>query len=97
MAGAPGVIWGGANYMPEEAVKLYALTANGDYKAALALWATMLPSLIYIWHGDYIPAVKSACRMRGFDGGTVRRPVRALSAADEKLLGESLSALDRQA
>ena len=82
--------------MPAEAVKLYELTANGEYRAALELWATMLPSLIYIWHGDYIPAVKSACRMRGFDGGTVRRPVRPLSVADEKLLAASLSALDRQ-
>ena len=95
MAGAPGVIWGGANYMPEQAVKLYELTANGEYQAALDLWATMLPSLITIWQGDYIPAVKSACRMRGFDGGCVRRPVRALSAEDEKLLAASLAALDR--
>lgn len=95
MAGAPGVIWGGANYMPEEAVELYQLTADGKHRDALELWAKMIPSLIYIWHGDYIPAVKSACRMRGFDGGSVRRPVRGLGAADEELLAASLAALDR--
>lgn len=94
MAGATGVIWGGANYMPREAVKLYELTAGGNYQAALELWQKMIPSLIYIWHGDYVPAVKSACRMRGFGGGSVRKPVRALSAADEKLLKVSLAFLD---
>ena len=93
MAGATGVIWGGANYMPHEAVKLYQLSSEGSHGAALELWARMIPSLIYIWHGDYIPAVKSACRMRGFDGGSVRKPVRALSAEDEKLLAESLEPL----
>lgn len=93
MAGATGVIWGGANYMPHEAVKLYQLSSEGSHGAALELWARMIPSLIYIWHGDYIPAVKSACRMRGFDGGSVRKPVRALGAEDEKLLAESLEPL----
>lgn len=93
MAGATGVIWGGANYMPREAVKLYELTSEGKHQAALELWQKMIPSLIYIWQGDYIPAVKSACRMRGFDGGSVRKPVRALSAADEKRLAASLEPL----
>ncbi len=97
MAGATGVIWGGANYMPQEAVKLYQLCSKGSHKAALELWTSMIPSLIYIWHGDYIPAVKSACRMRGFDGGSVRKPVRALSTEDEKLLAKSLEPLGLQA
>jgi 4-hydroxy-tetrahydrodipicolinate synthase len=93
MAGATGVIWGGANYMPNEAVKLYQLSSAGNHQAALELWARMIPSLIYIWHGDYIPAVKSACRMRGCEGGSVRKPVRALGAEDEKLLAKSLEPL----
>ena len=94
MAGAEGAIWGGANYMPHETVKLYELTSVGDHKAALALWSRMIPSLIYIWHGDYIPAVKSACRLRGFDGGGVRRPVRPLTADQEEVLAKTLNALD---
>ena len=80
MAGATGAIWGCANYMPKEAVQLYELVSNNRHIEALTLWKRMIPSLIYIWHGDYIPAVKAACRMRGFDGGAVRRPVRALAA-----------------
>ncbi len=79
--------------MPHDAVKPYQLSSEGSHKAALELWARMIPSLIYIWHGDYIPAVKSACRMRGFDGGSLRKPVRALSTEDEKLLAKSLEPL----
>jgi 4-hydroxy-tetrahydrodipicolinate synthase len=94
MAGAEGAIWGGANYMPHEAVKLYELTSAGDYTAALALWSRMIPSLIYIWHGDYVPAVKSACRMRGFDGGSVRFPVRPLTSALENELATTLAPLE---
>jgi 4-hydroxy-tetrahydrodipicolinate synthase len=94
MAGAVGAIWGGANYMPREAVRLYEFVAAGDYTAALELWVRMIPSLLFIWHGDYNPAVKSACRIRGFDGGGVRRPLRPLSAEAEKELKASLAFLD---
>ncbi len=94
MAGAPGVIWGAANYMPKETVQLYNFVAEKNYGSALELWSKMIPSLIYIWHGDYMPAVKVASRYRGFDGGTVRRPVRPLSAEAEKEMISCLSWLD---
>jgi 4-hydroxy-tetrahydrodipicolinate synthase len=60
----------------------------------MALWSRMIPSLLYIWNGDYMPAVKSACRMRGFEGGDVRRPVRPLSAEAERELAATLAPLD---
>ena len=44
IAGAEGCIWGGANYMPRESVKLYQLVAAGDHAAAMALWARMTPA-----------------------------------------------------
>ena len=94
MAGAIGVIWGGANYMPREAVRLYELVLAKDHVAALELWARMIPSLIYIWQGDYVPAVKSAARMRGFAGGGVRRPLRPLGVEAEKELAAALAHLD---
>ncbi len=93
MAGATGTIWGGANYMPKECVRLYQLIAAGDFNAAMALWATMIPSLLYIWSGNYIAKVKTACRLRGFDGGAVRRPLTPLSADEEKILATSLQTL----
>jgi 4-hydroxy-tetrahydrodipicolinate synthase len=82
IAGATGCIWGGANYMPHECVKLYNLVASGDHSAAMALWQKMIPSLLYIWRGQYIPKVKAACRLRGFDGGGVRAPLRNLGDAE---------------
>jgi len=80
--------------MPHEAVKLYELTKAGEYSDALELWSRMIPSLIYIWHGDYIPAVKAASRIRGFDGGSTRKPVRSLSSENEKQLQATLAPLD---
>jgi 4-hydroxy-tetrahydrodipicolinate synthase len=93
IAGARGCIWGGANYMPHEAVRLYELVAAGDITAARSLWQRMLPSLLYIWRGDYIPKVKAASRLRGFDGGSVRAPLRELSAQQERELGLRLQPL----
>ncbi len=94
MAGATGAIWGAANYMPKECVRLYQLVSAGDFNTALDLWASMIPSLLYAWSGNYIAKVKSASRQRGFDGGAVRRPLTPLSADEEKFLTASLQALD---
>lgn len=85
IAGARGCIWGGANYMPVESVQLYELVASGDFAAAISLWKRMIPSLLYIWSGQYIPKVKAASRLRGFDGGSVRAPLQNL---DKAALGE---------
>jgi dihydrodipicolinate synthase/N-acetylneuraminate lyase len=47
----------------------------------MALWQRMIPSLLCIWRGQYIPKVKAASRLRGFDGGSVRAPLQNLDAA----------------
>jgi len=94
IAGAVGTIWGGANYMPKEAVRLYELVSTGDVSGAMALWAKMIPSLLYIWSGNYIAKVKTAARLRGYDGGAVRAPLTPLSAEEEKTLISALEPLD---
>jgi 4-hydroxy-tetrahydrodipicolinate synthase len=94
MAGAPGAIWGAANYMPREAVELYRHTSTGEYGAALDLWARMIPSLLYIWSGNYVAAVKAAAEMRGFGAGPPRKPVRPLSTEQQGRLREVLAPLD---
>jgi 4-hydroxy-tetrahydrodipicolinate synthase len=76
MAGAIGVIWGGANYMPHEAVALYTHVNGGQYAEALALWKKMLPSLLHIWTTEYIQAVLAASKHRGYGTGNVRKPLR---------------------
>ncbi len=93
IAGAQGCIWGGANYMPRESVQLFDLVKGGDVAGAMELWSRMIPSLLYIWRGNYIPKVKAASRQRGFDGGSVRAPLRNLSADEARELAACLEPL----
>jgi len=93
IAGATGAIWGAANYMPRECVRLYELVAAGDLTGAMQLWSTMIPSLLYIWQGNYIAKVKAASRLRGFDGGPVRRPLLPLSDTETAELAATLEPL----
>ena len=93
IAGATGAIWGAANYMPSECVRLYDLVATGDLTAAMKLWSTMIPSLLYIWEGNYIAKVKAASQLRGFDGGPVRRPLLPLSTSETRELAATLEPL----
>jgi len=94
IAGAQGCIWGGANYMPQESVRLFELVASGDIASAMGLWSRMIPSLLYIWEGNYVPKVKAACKLRGFEGGGVRAPLQELSASELSELSASLKPLD---
>ncbi len=93
MAGARGVIWGGANYMPSEAVELYRLVDRKEYEQALTLWRRMLPSLLFIWRSPYTPSVLRAAQLRGYGTGNVRSPLRKLSADQEAELRQSLEPL----
>ncbi len=93
IAGATGAIWGAANYMPRECVRLYELVVAADLTAAMKLWSTMIPSLLYIWKGNYIAKVKAASRLRGFDGGPVRQPLLPLSEPETRELAATLEPL----
>jgi len=93
LAGTQGVIWGGANYMPHEAVKLYELVASKQYGQAMELWQRMLPSLLFIWRAPYNPSVARAAQLRGYGTGNVRKPLRALTKDQEKTLQEALQPL----
>ncbi len=81
IAGAPGCIWGGANYMPSESVRLFELVASNDIAGAMDLWSRMIPSLLYLWRGNYVAKVKAASRLRGFDGGSVSSADRSCNGA----------------
>src|SRR5262249_50528026 len=95
MAGCKGVIWGGANYMPHEAVQLYDLVAGERYQEARALWQKMLPSLLFIWRNHYSPSVIRASQLRGFGTGNVRKPLSKLTTEQDKALQQSLKALQQ--
>ncbi len=93
IAGARGCIWGGANYMPRESVRLFELVASNDIAGAMKLWSRMIPSLLYIWKGNYVAKVKAAARQRGFAGGGVRAPLQDLSVEEARELAASLEPL----
>jgi len=93
IAGAQGCIWGGANYMPRESVRLFELVASEDIVGAMELWSSMIPSLLYVWRGNYVPKVKAASRLRGFDGGGVRAPLQNLSVNEVHELAACLEPL----
>ncbi|WP_394889992.1 dihydrodipicolinate synthase family protein [Mesorhizobium sp. AaZ16] len=93
MAGARGVIWGAANYMPGEAVELYNLVAAKDHERALVLWQRMLPSLLFIWRAPYTPSVLRAAQLRGFGTGNVRKPLAKLSSEQEVALRAAIAPL----
>jgi 4-hydroxy-tetrahydrodipicolinate synthase len=96
MAGAVGAIWGCANYMPCECVRLWDLVQARDFDGALALWDKMLPSIIWMWSNDYIPAMKYAVSRRGYAGGGVRKPLRSIGVEDQKSLDAALEHLGSQ-
>ena len=93
IAGAPGCIWGGANYMPRESVQLFEQVASGDIAGAMALWSRMIPSLLYVWRGNYVARVKAASRQRGYDGGSVRAPLQEISSDEARTLASCLEPL----
>ena len=93
MAGARGVIWGAANYMPSEAVQLYDLLMARNYEQAFALWQRILPSLLFIWRAPYTPSVVRAAQLRGYGTGNVRRPLSKLASDQEAALLHALEPL----
>jgi len=89
-AGCVGCVWGAINFIPEEAVELYALVQEGKLREANQLWQRLLPSQLFIWTHVYNSAVKTAANYRGFDVGQCRAPVLPLSNQDLSILTQNL-------
>ncbi|MEM9204176.1 MAG: dihydrodipicolinate synthase family protein [Actinomycetota bacterium] len=97
MAGAAGWIWGAANVMPHECVKLWELVQAGDHAGALQLWAQMLPANMFFWENnvdaEYNSAVKTATNLVGRPVGPCRRPVMPMTRQGRVALQTALSTL----
>ncbi len=93
VAGASGCVWGGANAMPREAVKLFDLVQAGRLSEGLALWKRMLPANRFFWRHVYNAAVKAATNMSGRPVGPCRPPVRPLRAEELAELRKCMSLL----
>ena len=97
MAGAAGWIWGAANVMPHECVKLWELVQAEDHAGALELWRQMLPANLFFWENsvdaEYNSAIKTATNMVGRAVGPCRRPVMPMTRQGRVALQTALSPL----
>lgn len=93
LAGAKGLIWGGANFAPKSCLAVVDAAAKGDWAKARELWTVVEAAMSLIWQGDYVQSVYAAARMTGFDAGNPRRPLRALSAEKLPALKQALGDL----
>jgi 4-hydroxy-tetrahydrodipicolinate synthase len=95
VAGCPGLIWGGVNATPKEAVRLYDLVTKSDLNAAATLWKALLPAQIFYWTHDYNSSVKAATNLLGGNVGICRKPALPLPETDLAELKSALLALGR--
>ncbi|MCP5074488.1 MAG: dihydrodipicolinate synthase family protein [Rhodobacteraceae bacterium] len=78
-AGVGGLIWGGANFAPRSCVALARAAAAQNWAEAREVWARLEPAMSLIWQGDYVQSVYAAAQIMGYDFGTPRSPLAALS------------------
>lgn len=93
LAGASGLIWGGANFAPKACVKLVALAQEGKWSEARALWQQMEAPMSLIWQGDYVQSVYYAAALTGYAAGQPRRPLAALSAEKAVILTQAMQSI----
>ena len=89
--GAKGSVWGMANLLPEQAVRLYdALAIKGDLDEGRRLWAGLWPVNDILESHNYVAAIKGGLEEIGCSAGPTRAPIRALSAEARAELGAAL-------
>jgi 4-hydroxy-tetrahydrodipicolinate synthase len=93
MAGAVGWIWGAANVMPRETVRLYEHLSAGAYGEALELWRRMEPANRFFWDHGYNVGVKQAANYMGRPVGPCRKPTLPLPPEEWEELKATLDLL----
>ena len=89
--GATGAVWGMANLLPEQAVKLYeALVINGDLTEGRRLWAALWPVCNILESHNYVAAIKAGLDEIGLSAGPLRAPLQPISAAARAELAATL-------
>lgn len=91
MAGASGCFWGGANAIPEEAVRLYNLYLAGKLSESLELWHRIQPLNRLFWTIPFNPAVKEATNLSGRHVSQCRLPVQPLSKKQKERVREAFA------
>ncbi|KAJ5814214.1 uncharacterized protein N7503_000964 [Penicillium pulvis] len=78
-SGAPGGVWGAANFIPELAVELYeAISIKGDLKRGRELWAKAWPICKFLESYNYAASVKTGVELIGQPTGGLRKPFALL-------------------
>ena len=80
LAGASGLIWGGANFAPRTSLALVEAASAGNWSEARRIWSALEPAMSLIWEGDYVQSVYAAAALTGYGAGNPRKPLRALPA-----------------
>ncbi|HVL20920.1 MAG TPA: dihydrodipicolinate synthase family protein, partial [Amaricoccus sp.] len=93
LAGASGLIWGGANFAPRLCVSLVRAAQDRRWDDARAIWRRLEAAMALIWQGDYASSVYAAAEITGYGAGQPRRPLRALDPAKLEILRASLDDL----
>ncbi len=93
LAGAQGLIWGGANIAPKTCVAVVQKMQAGDWAGARELWRSLESIMSLIWEGDYVQSVYAASALTGYGAGHPRRPLAPLVADKMGRLKEALGDL----
>jgi len=80
LAGASGLIWGGANIAPKTCLAMVRAASEGKWAEARTIWARLEPIMSLIWAGDYVASVYAAAELTGYGAGQPRKPLRGLPA-----------------
>ena len=89
--GAKGSVWGMANLLPEQAVRLYdAMAVKGDLAEGRRLWAGLWPVNDILESHNYVAAIKGGLEEIGFSAGPTRAPIRPITAEARAELGVAL-------
>jgi len=95
LAGASGLIWGGAGFAPRTCLRLVEAAQAGRWDDMRRIWRLLEPAMSLIWQGDYVQSVYAAAEMTGYAAGQPRRPLRPLSRSRRAGLEAALAGLLR--
>ena len=93
LAGASGLIWGGANFAPRTSLALVEAASAGNWSKARQIWSALEPAMSLIWEGDYVQSVYAAAALTGYGAGAPRKPLRALPADRVEVIRSALGEL----
>ncbi len=89
--GAKGSVWGMANLLPEQAVRLFeAMAITGDLAEGRRLWQGLWKVNALLESHNYVAAIKGGLDAIGESAGPVRAPIQPVSAEVRDEIGAAV-------